>query len=197
MLTTTKQLLRKYDACEERYEHLVEVLGPSGDNDTIPLTRIVELNGIEDAIWALVAVPSNQQVERDRLARLFACACVRKTPLADGRFVWDLLTDERSRHAVEIAERFAKGNATAEELAAARAAAWNAARDAAWDAARDAAWAAARASARDAAAWGAARAAAAWDAARDAARAAAAWDAARDAARDAQEKIFKALLTEK
>ena len=86
----------------------------------------------------------------DQAYRLYACWCVRNTPLADGRTVWDLLTDERSKNAVVVAERFARGEATSEELDAAR----DAARDAAWDAARDAAWAAA---------WDAA-----WDAARDA-----------------------------
>ena len=69
--------------------------------------------------------------------RLIACACVRETPLADGRKVWDLLTDPRSRNAVEVAERFAIGEATEQE--------W----DAAWDAARDAARAAARAAQSD------------------------------------------------
>ena len=108
--------------------------------------------------------------------RLWGCWCVRNTPISDCRTVWDLLTDPRSRNAVEVAERLARGEATREELAAAYAAgaaawaeAW-AARDA-WDAAREAAWAA----------WDAAREAA-WDA-RDAA-----WDAvwaAREAARDA------------
>ena len=67
----------------------------------------------------------------DKTARLFACWCVRHTPLADGRVVWDLLTDDRSRAAVDMSERYARGGATEEELAAARAAAW----DAAWDAA--------------------------------------------------------------
>ena len=71
--------------------------------------------------------------------RIFACWCVRNTPLADGRKVWDLLTDERSRSAVDVAERYANGHANDEELAAARAAAWDA-RNAARDAARDAAW---------------------------------------------------------
>jgi hypothetical protein len=74
--------------------------------------------------------------------------------------------DPRSLAAIEVKRRWVRGEATDEDLAAARAAA----RDAAWDAARAAAWDAARDAARDAA-WGAARAAA-----RDAARAAA-WDA--------------------
>ena len=72
--------------------------------------------------------------------RLIACAFVRETPLANGQKVWDLLTDPRSRNAVEVAERFAIGNATEQDLIAASDAAWAAARAAsdAW-----AAWAAA------------------------------------------------------
>ena len=58
-----------------------------------------------------------------RELRLFACWCVRETPLADGRKVWDLLTDERSRNAVVVAERFVRGEATGEELERARSAA--------------------------------------------------------------------------
>ena len=65
--------------------------------------------------------------EASKVLRLFACWCIRNTKLADGRTVWDLLTDERSRKAVETAERFANGNATKAELAAARAVAWAAA----------------------------------------------------------------------
>ena len=88
--------------------------------------------------------------------RLFACWCVRETPLHDGRKVWDLLTDPRSRAAVETAERFARGEgATKKELAAAEAVGWAVASAAARDAAGAAAEAAAWATARDAA--GAAR----------------------------------------
>jgi len=96
-------------------------------------------------------------------ARLFACDCAEHVL---EHFETCYPDDNRPREAIRMARRFANGEATDEE----RAAAWAAARDAAWAAARDAAWAAARAAraaARDAA-WAAARAArdAAWAAER-------------------------------
>ena len=114
----------------------------------------------------------------ERELRLFACWSIRNTPLADGRMVWDLLTDKRSQTAVEVAERYADGLATDDELAAAGDAAWAAA----W-AAGDAAWAAAWAAGDAAGDAAGAAGAAAW-AAGDAAGA-----AARDAAWDAVEAV--------
>jgi hypothetical protein len=61
---------------------------------------------------------------------LYACWCTRNTLLQDGRKTWDLLTDERSRKAVEIAELFVEEKATKEEL---EVAAWSA-ESAAWSA---------------------------------------------------------------
>ena len=87
----------------------------------------------------------------EQTARLFACWCVRNTPLKDGGTVWNLLRDERSRNAVKTAEEFVNGKATRAELDAAGAAAGAAAWDAAGAAARDAAWAAAGDAARAAA----------------------------------------------
>ena len=121
--------------------------------EPIPLLFVLESNGLDDALWALRCVP---KIDRD--ARLFAIWCARE--------VQHLMADPRSLDALDVAERFADGRASIDELGAAKAAARAAA-----GAARAAAWAAQ---------------AAAWDAAEDAAR-----DAAEDAARDAQAEMLK------
>jgi len=80
----------------------------------------------------LIWVATRPGVLTERELRLFAVCCARS--------VQHLLTDPRSIEAITIAERYANGEATEEELAAARDAAWIAARAAARDAARAAAW---------------------------------------------------------
>jgi hypothetical protein len=170
ILTTTLRLLRENGACSDRYAHLAKALGgvrKYGAETPIPLWRILETNGRDDTYWAFRAIPEEQIAWRDRIARLHACDCICSTPLHGGGVVYDLLKDARSRNAIEVAERYALGLATSQELAAARDAAGDAARDAAGDAAWAAAWAAARAAARAAA--GDAARAAAWEAAGDAA----------------------------
>ena len=112
--------------------------------------------------------------------RLIAAWCARNTPLGDGRTTWDLLTDERSRHAIEIAEN---PESTKEELETALSAARSAARSATYSAARSAARSAADSVAdyaADSAAYSAARSAA--DSVADYAAYSAAYSAAHSAA---------------
>jgi len=87
------------------------------------------------AEW-LLWVATRSGVLTDKELRLFAVFCCRE--------IWHLLTDERSRKAVETAERYANGQATAEELAAAHDAAIAAGIDALDLAVRNVVWCAAR-----------------------------------------------------
>lgn len=176
MLHTTFALLKEAEACEDRYKHLAKALGgvtKYGKHTPITLVQILETNGLSDALWALRAVPEDQKPARDRLARLLACDYAeRRLPIFEAKHPDDL----RPRQAIEVARRYANGDAT---LAAA--------------------WAAARAAAGDAwAAWAARDGWAAW-AARDAGDAAdaawvAAWAAAGDAERQAQADMLRRAL---
>jgi hypothetical protein len=153
MLTTTLNAIRAHDPCVEGWGKLLAHLGKTGpDDEPVTLATILDSNGLDDALWALRCVTGH-----DGAIRHYAVWCARQ--------VQHLMTDPRSLAALDVAERYADGLATDEELSAAWDAAWAAARTAAWTAAWAAAWAAART-----AAW-----AAAWDAARTAA-----WAAARD-----------------
>ena len=164
-----------------------------------------------DSILCVRRVRLIRRVEgwNERTARLFAVWCARQAMA----LIPD--PDPRSVAVVDTAERFANGRATADELAAARAAAWDVAFDEVWaaqDADRGAAWRVSRAAwAVAGAAWAATSAAArdAIVAARDAAWNAywtAAWAAdraagrldwvARDAARAAQNAKLLEMIEE-
>ena len=91
------------------------------DDEPLSLLTILESNGLDDALWALRAVQGY-----DHEKRLYAVWCARQ--------VEHLLTDRRSLDALEVAERFARGRATREELAAAWAAARAAAQPVVWGA---------------------------------------------------------------
>ena len=175
-LTTTLNRIREHRPCAEGWTKLLAGLGKTApDDEPLSYATIASINGIDDAVWCCQVEP-----RYEKHWRLFAVWCARQ--------VEPFMEDQRSRDALDVVERHARGKATDAELDAARDAAGDAAGDASW-AAGDAAWAAAGAAARVAA--HAARAAA-WDAswaagdARAAARVAAAKVAARVAARAAQ-----------
>ena len=133
-MKTTLNKIREHSPCKSGWEKLLTYLGKTkADDEPLSLVTILDSNGLDDALWCLRAVEG-----KDREVRLFAVWCARQ--------VQHLLKDKRSLDALDVAERYANGQATDAELAAALdavevAGAWSAA-----DAAR-----AARAAARDAA----------------------------------------------
>lgn len=73
------------------------------------MTEVEWLEYADTPMDMLDVIPESMKSERKW--RLFLCACC--------RHVWHLLSDERSRNAVVVAERLADGAATAEEARAA------------------------------------------------------------------------------
>lgn len=148
---TTLNEIRKHEPCPRGWSTLLRGLGKTeADDEPLPLARVLEINGIADAIWAIRAVAGHEVA-----ARLFACDCAESVlHLFEKRYP----DDKRPRTAIEVARRFAHGEATVEELRNANAAAYHAAYHAA-NAAAAAYFAAAYAAYADAAAAYAARAA--------------------------------------
>ena len=187
-------LVSKIGWRKKGWKRLLSNLGKTkADDEPFAISAILESHGLFEAIRCL-----RELYGCDREIRLYAVKCARE--------VQHLMTDQRSLDALDIAERFANGKASTDELTAASIAAWDvvwataeasewacsasvkAAKAAAWAVAvdvgdtarsvRDSAWAAELTAALNAAK--AIVGNAAWNAASGAA-----WDAARDAARDA------------
>ncbi len=81
MLHTTLTLAHKSGACTSRYRHLAEALGgvrKYGENTPIPLTVVLQHNGLSDTLWALRCVLPEETAERDKLSRLFSCDCAER-----------------------------------------------------------------------------------------------------------------------
>lgn len=161
-MRTTLNRIRVHHPCRDGWEKLLSFLDKTQpDDEPLLLETILDANGLDDALWCLRAVEGH-----DREIRLYLIWCVRQ--------VQHLTTDPRSGAALDVAERYARGQASREELDAASAsaaAAWAEAK------ARVAAWVAASAAraasaAPASAAWGAA----AWEVA--------AWEVAWEVARE-------------
>ena len=176
---TTLNDIKAFSPCKTGWEKLLAGLGKTkADDEPLPYSKILEINGIADAIWSL-------RTSR-KLARAYAIACAELVlPLFEKRYPEDM----RVRECIEATKGYIAGTVSLDELRSKRAADADAAADAADAAAdaadaADAAYAAAAAADADADAAYAAYAAAAADAdaAADAAYAAAAADAAADAA---------------
>ncbi len=146
-LNTTFTLLKLAGACGQKrgsdagYDKLAHHLGgvtAYGKTTPIPLTVILDSNGLDDALWCLSAVLPEEEQERDKLARLLACDYAEHVlHIYEAKYP----DDQRPRRAIEVARRYAMGDASRTELAAAWSAAGSAG-SAAWSAAWSAASAA-------------------------------------------------------
>lgn len=131
MITTTLNRIRACGPCgidpkkNEGWWKLLRGLGKTqADDEPLPYATILRINGVDDALWCCRAEPQHAHIWRLMAVRF-------------ARQVEHLMTDQRSKDALDVAERHANGQATDEELAAAEAAAWSA-WAAAWAAVRSA-----------------------------------------------------------
>ena len=127
---TTLNRIRAHDPCTNGWRKLLKGLNKTeADDEPLDLLTILNINGLDDALWCMRTMP-----EHDKEWRLYVVWCARQ--------VQHLITDPRSIAVIDVAERFALGQTTVEELkdaeAAAEAVARAAAGDASWTAAGDA-----------------------------------------------------------
>ena len=183
MKTTLKKLHERQLLGGADWNKLLSSLGKiEADDEPLTLLEVLDAIGFYDTLKCLRAI---EDYEKEK--RLLAVSFARR--------VQHLMKDPRSVDALDVAERYANGEATDEELAAAD----SAAHDAAWDAEASASRATALGAAQAAATWAANSAA--MEGASNAALYAAEWAegalAALDPAseRAAQEKLLREMLS--
>jgi len=119
-MKTTLNAIRAKRPCVESWKTLLRHLGKTrADNKPLSILTILDVLPLGDALLCLRGVKGH-----DRTMRLYAVWCARR--------VQHLMRDSRSIAALDVAERFANGQATDAELAAALISARDAA-IAAWD----------------------------------------------------------------
>ncbi len=123
MKTFTNNTIRSWSPCYDPAEKY-----PDEATQHTVITILDDENlSHADRIWVIMRT----DLVSEKLMRLFAVHCART--------VVDKTTDERSINAINVAERFANGEANEADLSAAESAAWYAAESAASSAARSAA----------------------------------------------------------
>jgi hypothetical protein len=115
MITTTLNRIREHSLCQDSWEKLLAGLGKTeADDEPLPFAKILEINGLMYALWYCRTEP-----QYDKEWRLLA--------VKYARHVEHLNTDPRVKNANDVAERYANGEATDEELTDAWDDAWDAA----------------------------------------------------------------------
>ena len=106
MRTTLNQIHAKSPSADVWGKLLGSLGKTQADDEPLSIVAILDSNGIGDALWCLRAVEGH-----DREIRLYAVWCARQAQ--------HLMTDQRSLDALDVAERFANGLASAAEFTAA------------------------------------------------------------------------------
>ena len=107
MKKITLNKIREHDPCKSSYKILLKVLGKNkADDEPLSLLKILEINGLEDAIWCLRTLSWNLEARMEIAALMVLFV----------KPIVHLLKDEGSKNTVEIIEKFSKGEATSREL---------------------------------------------------------------------------------
>ena len=123
MLYTTFRLAKAAVPCDSGYRKAAQAVGSVrryGRDTLTPVTMVLDFCGVRDALWVMGHCTTEPE-EAERLLRIAACD-----------FAEHVLTfyesvhagDTRVRDCITVAQRYANGKATEEELATASDAAW-------------------------------------------------------------------------
>jgi hypothetical protein len=107
-MRTTLNKIRAHHPCRDGWEQLLRGLNKTAaDDEPLWIDQVLDHNGLDDALRCLRVVENC-----DREIRLYAVWCARR--------VQHLIIDPRSIAALDVAERHARGEASDEELRAAK-----------------------------------------------------------------------------
>jgi hypothetical protein len=108
MVCTTLNKILERSPCAPSWKKLLRGLRKrKADDELLPFAKIVDICGLEDALWATRSAP-----EYNQAWRYFACACAYR--------VAHLSEDPRVLSVIQMVERVADGDAIEAELASAR-----------------------------------------------------------------------------
>lgn len=107
MKHTTLKEIEKYQPCADGWRNLLNGLGKKqADDDPITFMKILENNGIENAVWVLRVLPFKEQAMfRADVAASALSVFEKKCP-----------NDNRPRKAIETLKMFARGEVGKEDL---------------------------------------------------------------------------------
>lgn len=112
-MKTTLNQIRDCNPCRKGWTRLLTHLGKTkADDKSLAILTVLESNGLDDALWCLQTVK-----DKDKEIRLYAVWCARQ--------IQHLMTDVRSTNALDVAEKYANGEATDSEVKSA----WDEARE--------------------------------------------------------------------